>query len=257
MTRPSPDRHAGDVGVTDAGDPHDAHAAHAVLLERVLRIGRSRASKVAYGLLRVSCRALLLPYLRVRSRGKEHLARPGPMIVAPTHRSNLDVLLIGSLTDRRVWSLAKVELFRGRIGAWIMASIGCFPVRRGALDREALTAAEDLLRAGRAVVVFPEGTRQTGSTVHEVFDGAVYLSARTGAPIVPIGIAGADEALPRGSRLIRRVRVGIVVGEPIPPPVVVGERLSRPARRAATAHLRERLQAVLDAAISLRSSTTP
>ncbi len=178
------------------------------------------------------------------------------MIVAPVHRSNLDVLLIGAaLTNRRVWSLAKVSLFRGRFSSWIMASIGCFPVRRGALDREALTAAEDLLREGKAVVVFPEGTRKTGAVVGEVFDGAVYLSARTGAPIVPIGIAGADEALPRGAHLLRWVRVALVVGAPIVPPVGVGERLGRHERHAASAHLRERLQAVLDEAIELRSSS--
>lgn len=178
------------------------------------------------------------------------------MIVAPVHRSNLDVLLIGAaLTHHRVWSLAKVSLFRSRFSAWIMASIGCFPVRRGALDREALSAAEDLLRAGKVVVVFPEGTRQAGATVGEVFDGAVYLSARTGAPIVPIGIAGADQALPRGAHFLRWVRVALVVGAAIPSPVSVGERLGRSERHAASAHLRERLQAVLDEASELRSSS--
>jgi 1-acyl-sn-glycerol-3-phosphate acyltransferase len=229
-------------------------AAHAALHDRVLRIGRSRASLVAYGALKVVCRSILVPYLRVRSRGREHMEGAGPMIVAPVHRSNLDVLLIGSLTRRRVWSLAKVSLFRGRFFTWVMASIGCFPVRRGALDREALSAAEDLLRAGKAVVVFPEGTRQSGATVGDVFDGAVYLSARTGAPIVPVGIAGADEALPRGARFIRPVRVAIVFGAPIAAPNPVDGRFGRPQRRAATALLRERLQAVLDEATELRSS---
>ncbi len=122
-------------------------------------------------------------------------------------------------------------------------------MRRGAADKEALKAAKALLDRGESMFVFPEGGRYEGddpterNTVQALFDGAAWLASRTGAVVVPIGIAGTADALGPGQRFIRRSRVGISVGDPLDAPV--GEAGDRPKRLQLTeftGRLREALQ---------------
>ena len=98
---------------------------------------------------------------------------------------------------------------------------------------------------GYAVRVF----RQDGAAIGELLEGAAFLAARTGAPIVPVGIAGTDRALPRGKKVPRPVKVRIVVGEPVAAPVAAdGARVPRSQIAMTTAQLREALQAAYDQA---------
>src|SRR3546814_7271318 len=66
--------------------------------------------------------------------------------------------------------------------------------------------------------MFPEGTRQSGPKVEELFDGTAYVAAKTGVPIIPMGIGGSEAMLPKGAKLPRRSKLVLVVGEPIPAP---------------------------------------
>jgi 1-acyl-sn-glycerol-3-phosphate acyltransferase len=86
--------------------------------------------------------------------------------------------------------------------------------------------------------VFPEGTRGTGPKIGQLFDGASYLAARCGVPLVPVGIGGSEGILDGG--LPRPRRVAVVVGEPIQPP-----RRDGPARRPAIARMTDELVAEL------------
>ena len=171
-----------------------------------------------YKTVRMGIRVVLFRYFRVKHRGGEFLDIEGPVIVAPTHRSNLDSLVLAGVGDRRMRALAKESLFSSRVLAWLIAALGAFPVRRGGADREAMRAAVGILEAGEQMIVFPEGSRQTGPEVSGVFDGTSYLASRSGAAVVPVGIAGTEQAMPPGARFPRRSHVGIVVGEPIRPP---------------------------------------
>jgi 1-acyl-sn-glycerol-3-phosphate acyltransferase len=97
--------------------------------------------------------------------------------------------------------------------------------------------------------MFPEGTRQSGPIVEHVFDGVAYLALRTGTPIVPVGIGGSERALPRGSKLIRPVKVALVIGAPIPVAAPApGERVPRRAVKELTAQLTAELQRLFDEA---------
>lgn len=210
--------------------------------------GQRRSSLAFYRVVRFVIRAVLFRWFRVQSSGAAHLAIEGPVIVAPVHRSGLDSPLIAGLTERRLRALGKESLFVNPVSAWVCAALGAIPLRRGEADREAMRSAREILDDGEMMIVFPEGTRQVGNEVAGVFDGMSWLASKTGATIVPVGIAGTEHALPSGARFPRRCRVAIVVGEPIPAPE---GRVSRPALAAFSAGVAERLQADFDRAIAL------
>ena len=218
------------------------------LQQRAQRIAARRSSMWVYRSVRRTIMVVLYPYFRVRRRGGEHLDIAGPVIVAPVHRSNLDTPLLAGLGHRRLRALSKESLFSNRYFGAFLSALGAFPVRRGAVDREAMREAVRMLEAGEQIVVFPEGTRQTGPRVESVFDGMSYLASRTGAAIVPVGIAGTESAMATGTRLPRRVRVAMVAGPPIRPPE---GRMTRPQMSRFSEEIRQRLQAAFDEAQAL------
>ena len=224
------------------------------LEERVQAIWKTRRAQILYWVLRSLIRVIGRLYLRTRMVGAERLKTEGAFIIAPVHRSNLDGPLVNSRCPRTVRSLAKIEMFKGRIGTWISAMIGSFPVHRGAGDRRSMKAAIGLLRRGEPLLVFPEGTRQSGGQVGEIFGGAAFLAARTGVPILPVGIAGTEEAMPPKAKFLRRVPVSIVIGEPLLPPDTENGRLSSHQRQEFTFRLREAMQSAMDQAVELAST---
>jgi len=196
------------------------------------------------------------PYVRLQAVNTEVLDRPGATILAPVHRSHLDSPLIATKSSRRIRALGKESLFTTPGVSWVCAALGAIPVKRGEADRDALKTALLLLEQGETMIVFPEGTRREGNEIGQLFDGAAWLSARTGAPIVPIGIAGTSEVLPSGAKLPRRSHVAIVVGDPIPAPIGDdGKRPNRKAIRTTTEALTKQLQEAQDSAVALATET--
>jgi 1-acyl-sn-glycerol-3-phosphate acyltransferase len=188
-------------------------------------------------------------WVRVRGRGK--VPRLGPFVVAPSHRSLLDIFFTGYITRRRIRFMAKRELFENRFLAWLFTALGGFPVERGTADRSALRAAQQMLEGGEPLAVFPEGTRRHGRDIVDLFDGAVYLASRVGVPIVPVGIGGSEQILSSGRSLPRLHRVAIVVGDPIQPPGRGTGRVPRQEITNVTEKLRVELQSCFDEALSL------
>jgi len=216
-----------------------------------MHVHGTRRGAAFYSVVRVLIRQILTRWLRLKTAGAEHLAIPGPVILAPVHRSNLDAPLVAGISMRRVRALGKESLFASTPGAWVNSALGAIPVRRGEADREAMRAAREVISTGEMMIVFPEGTRQSGPTVDGVFDGTAYLANKTKAPIIPIGIAGTEAAMGSGTKGIKRVRCAIVVGEPIEPP---HGRLSRPALAEFSAGVTIALQAAFDEAQELAGS---
>jgi 1-acyl-sn-glycerol-3-phosphate acyltransferase len=144
--------------------------------------------------------------------------------------------------------MGKDSLWKVRQAAWFLSALGSFPVTRGTADREALKRCIDVLESGEPLVVFPEGERKSGPIVQPLFDGAAYLSIKCQVPIVPVGIGGSERAMPKGSKMIWPRKVHIIVGHPLVPPVTTRGRAPRPEVTAMTTELRERLQALFDAA---------
>jgi 1-acyl-sn-glycerol-3-phosphate acyltransferase len=188
-------------------------------------------------------------FWRVKVRGLEHIPAEGPFILSPVHRSNIDTPLVALMGTRLVRFMGKDSMWKYPISDWFFTSMGGFPVHRGTPDRDALRSCERLLRDGQALVIFPEGTRRSGPVVEEIFEGPAYLAGKLQVPIVPVGIGGSEGAMPKGSRGIRPVKISIVVGAPIAPPVPTESgRVGRKGVRAVTDQLRERIQQLFDEA---------
>jgi 1-acyl-sn-glycerol-3-phosphate acyltransferase len=191
----------------------------------------------------------LWTWFRPKVTGREHIPATGPAILAPVHRSFADFGFAAFCTERKLFFMTKDEMWENKWLGKLLLTVGAFPVHRESADREALQRAEEVLRRGELLVLFPEGTRREGPVVEDLMEGAAFLSARTGAPIVPIGIGGSDLAMPKGSAVPKPYTIQVVIGPAIPPPPrTEGGRVSRSAVRAATEALVPRLQAVYDEA---------
>lgn len=212
----------------------------------VAEVGDSARSFKVHGFVRSVIRAVGFRYFKVEVIGGHHLNTPGPTIIAPVHRSNLDSPLVAGACDRRFRVLAKESLFANKPASWFIAALGAYPVERGTADREAMRVMRGFLDRGDALLVFPEGTRQSGDTIGEIFDGTAFLASKGKAKVIPVGIAGTEDSMPQGVKFPRRSPVVIVVGEPLDPPGADGKRVPRSALADYTDQIRDALQAVLD-----------
>ena len=153
------------------------------------------------------------------------------------------------MTDRKLFFMAKDELWSHRLLGRLLLYLGAFPVHRESADRSALRHAEEVLRQGQVLVMFPEGTRQEGARVDGLQEGAAFLAARTGAVLVPVGIGNSDLAMPKGRLIPKPLKIRVVVGQPMAAPErSEGGRVARSRVHAATAELGERIQHVYDQA---------
>jgi 1-acyl-sn-glycerol-3-phosphate acyltransferase len=179
-------------------------------------------------------RAVLQPffhiYFRLSRIGREHVPQSGPVIVAANHRSFLDPFVIATLSRRPMYFVAKQELFRRRWQAWILNSLGAFPIDRGASDEDAMATAREILQRGDAVLIFPEGTRVRPGPLGRPKRGVGRLALETGAPVVPVAVIG-TETVRRGWR-VRPHKVRVRAGRPLTFPTV--ERPSPNLGRAVT-----------------------
>lgn len=215
----------------------------------------SRAQRMFYGIVRGFLVLVGKLYFRIEVHGRHHIPKHGPFIISPIHRSNLDTPMLGVVTTRRMRYMGKESLWKSRFGGWFLSALGGFPVERGTADREALRAAMAVVERGEPLVMFPEGTRQTGAEVAEMFDGPAYVACRTGTPIIPVGMGGTEAAMPKGSKFVHPVKMAIVVGAPLyPPPPKESGRVSRKAVKQLTVDLGIAIQALFDEAQALAGS---
>jgi 1-acyl-sn-glycerol-3-phosphate acyltransferase len=209
----------------------------------------TRRQLARYALARVLVSSFCYAFWRVRVDGWDNVPPTGPFVLAPVHRSNIDTALMSCVTKRRMRFLGKDSVWKYRWSAALFTALGGIPVHRGSVDRDALRHCEEAIGYGEPVVIFPEGTRRSGPVVEELFEGAAFIAVRTGAPIVPVGIGGSEQAMPKGSSRLRPVPVRLVIGRPIPAPArEPGGRGTRRQTHELTARLRSELQELFDRA---------
>jgi glycerol-3-phosphate dehydrogenase (NAD(P)+) len=172
---------------------------------------------VLYWLVRVVLLPFFLLYFRLERLGREHVPDSGSVLLAANHRSFLDPFVIGALARRPVYYMAKRELFERRWQAWLLSSLGAFPVDRGAGDEHAMRTARKILERGDCVVIFPEGTRVRPGPLGHPHRGVGRLALQTGARVVPVAVIGTQDVR-RGWR-IRPRKVVIRCGRPLGFPI--------------------------------------
>ena len=140
-----------------------------------------------YRIMWRTCRTLVFSLWRLKIIGLENVPAEGGGIICPNHRSSIDPPLMSALLPRPLYHMTKAELF-AYLG-WLLPSVAAYPVRRGTGDMRAMRTSLTLLRAGRLICIFPEGTRTKTGELGEARRGATYLAAHTGVPIIPVGIS--------------------------------------------------------------------
>ncbi|HEU4974657.1 MAG TPA: 1-acyl-sn-glycerol-3-phosphate acyltransferase [Baekduia sp.] len=179
-------------------------------LERARHRG---VNPILYWIVRGLFQPFFHVYFRMSRIGREHVPAEGPVIFAANHRSFLDPFVIATMSRRPIYYVAKKELFRKRLTAWFLNSLGAFPIDRGRGDEDAMGTAREILERGDCVLIFPEGTRVRPGTLGAPKRGVGRLALETGAPVVPLAVIG-TEAIRRGWR-IRPHKVRIRAGAPL------------------------------------------
>jgi 1-acyl-sn-glycerol-3-phosphate acyltransferase len=146
---------------------------------------------------------------------RERMLQSGPVILAINHQSYLDPPLAGTTCDRAIYFLARRSLLDVPLLGRLLPKLNVIPVNQEGIDRSALKALIRVLKAGNAALVFPEGSRTLDGSLQPAEPGLGLVIAKTLAPVVPMRIFGAHEALPRGGGGLHLVPITIVIGEPI------------------------------------------
>jgi glycerol-3-phosphate dehydrogenase (NAD(P)+) len=188
--------------------------------EQLHRRARERGvNRSVLFVIRLILTPFFLVYLRMERIGREHIPTEGPVILASNHRSFFDPFIIGTMTRRPVYYVAKKELFAyNRFVSWLLNALGAFPVDRGAGDQDTIETAKLILARGEIVLMFPEGTRTRPGPLGKPRRGGGRLALETGAPVVPIAIIGTED-IRRGWR-IRPRKVRLRAGRPLRFPTV-------------------------------------
>lgn len=154
-------------------------------------------------------------FLRPKIKGREHIPKTGGVLIAPNHRSMLDIPTLGCATFRPLRFMAKKELFKYRIVKWYFETNGSFSVDNQGSDPRAVKKAVDILKSGDALVVFPEGKRNRQPAIGELAAGSGFLAVMSGVPVLPVGIAGIDKVIHWKFCIPVFRRAKLVIGEPI------------------------------------------
>jgi 1-acyl-sn-glycerol-3-phosphate acyltransferase len=209
----------------------------------------TRGTRVSYAIVRALILVVAKLIGRVTIVGSAKVPTDGAFVLAPVHRSNVDFALASLVTKRPMRYMGKDSIWKSRALGRFVSMLGAFPVHRGTADRDALQACTDIVNGGSPLVMFPEGTRRTGPVVEELFDGTTYVAAKTGVPIIPVGIGGSEAMMPKGAKLLRPSKLVLVVGDAIPAPARTEQgRMPRSAVSALTQRLHGDLQGLFDEA---------
>lgn len=141
--------------------------------------------------------------------GAENIPQDKPLVLASNHRSYADPVLLTMPMKLPVTYMAKEELFKNKLFGWFITKLGAFPVKRGTGDTQVIDDSVAILKSGRHLVIFPEGTRSKDGKVGRGKTGVALIAAKSGADVLPCGIVFEGEKLHFRSKLT--VKFGTVI----------------------------------------------
>lgn len=182
-------------------------------------------------------------FCRLHIEGRENIPATGGCVLTCNHTMGPDFLVVGYLSPRQVYFMVKAELMEAN--RWLgrfLAYNGCFPIRRGDGDMEAVQHAVDLVRGGHVLGMFPEGTRSRTGKLQRGRSGAAFIAIQAQAPIIPVAVVNSEPIFQRSNYLSMKPRalVEARVGRPLPPPTDAGDR------RSLRSYTREIMAAIAD-----------
>ena len=164
-----------------------------------------------YWLVKLVVRIPLRIAFNLHYEGRENIPKNEAVIYASNHRTNADPPLAGCGARGSLTFMAKEELFRNKLFGGLIRAVGAFPVSRGKGDTGAIDRSLENLKNGKCLIIFPEGTRsKDGKVGKKGHTGAALIAARSGKPIIPVGIC-------YGEKLKFRTPLTIKYGVPIDP----------------------------------------
>lgn len=143
-----------------------------------------------YRTAKAICRIILALLRRWEVQGAENLPPTGGAVVIANHISYWDPVVVGCALNRQVYFMAKAELFEIPLLGPLITRLGAFPVRRNGADPASVRRSLELLKSGRVIGIFPEGTRSHSGEILEPHLGAAMLALKVGVPIVPVAVNG-------------------------------------------------------------------
>lgn len=165
--------------------------------------------------MRGLCKVLIFITMDTSVRGLENFPKKGPALVAINHLGDADAVLLAAAIPATMDGMGKIELSEHWLVGPIFRGYGVIYVHRGQPDRRAIRAALDGLAEGRMIVVAPEGRESLEGKLEEGTNGATFLAMKSGAPIVPVGMTGTENAtIYDHLRKWKRSRVTLTVGKP-------------------------------------------
>jgi len=187
---------------------------------------------------------LALAFFDFRAEGISHVPLTGGAILACTHQSHLDPVVVRAPVSRTIGYVARSTLFRNPAFAWIIRRLGAMPFERESAGAGDMKGVVDTLRGGAALVFFPEGTRTKDGSIGKLRAGIALLARMSRVPVIPVAVDGTFSCWPRHRKIFRPGRVRVVYGEP----VVYGRGTKRDE---VLADLSERLHALRQRAIEM------
>ena len=178
------------------------------------RARRRGVNPIVYWLMRSLLQPFAHLYWRLSRIGREHIPAQGPFIIAANHRSFLDPFVIALMARRPIYFMTKKEAFINRPAAWLLSSLGAYPIDRGGSDQDAMATTKAILERGDGVLIFPECTRTRPGALGRPKRGVGRLALEAGVPIVPVAVIG-TEAVRNGWRVRPhkvRIRAGALSG---------------------------------------------
>lgn len=198
-----------------------------------------------YRLCRFLLRILFRLFNRWEVAGRDHVPEAGGVLLIANHTSYADPPIVGTACPRPVHFLAKAELFNIPLLSGLIRRTYAFPVRRDGADRAALREAIRLLREGKVLLIFPEGTRSYDGRLKDLELGAAFIALSAQAQVVPLAIIGADRLLPRGKPVLLPAKLRVRFGPALDCSRFRGQPLSRQLCEQATDQMAAALRQLL------------
>ena len=150
---------------------------------------------------------------KLESYGNENIPKQGGALILCNHVSYLDPFIVGSAANRELHFMARHDSFEMPVIGKVIAAHNAYPVRRGTADRAALRHTISLLKSGKMVLIFPEGTRSVNGTLGKAHGGVSFIAHNADVPAIPTYLKGT--ILPRNAKWIQPAQLTVTFGPPI------------------------------------------